>query len=121
MGFKNGAYAKIWEVKPVGESRTDVRLSISRKNKKTNTYEQDFSGFVSFCGSAAKEASRLGEGASIKLGDCDVSTKFDKESGKRYTNFKCFSFEQDAGGNNSGTKRAVDDGDVELTGQDLPF
>lgn len=122
MGFKNGAYAKIWEVKPVSDSRTDVRLSVSRKNKKTNTYEQDFSGFVSFCGNAAKEVSKLGEGVTIKLGDCDVSSRFDKEANKRYTSFKCFSFEEDhGGGRSSAPKRTVDDGEVEVTGQDLPF
>lgn len=46
MGFRTGAYAKVWEVTPMSDTSTKVRLSVSRKNKQTNEYEQDFSGFV---------------------------------------------------------------------------
>ena len=42
MGFRTGAYAKIWEVTPMSDTSTKVRLSVSRKNKQTNEYEQDF-------------------------------------------------------------------------------
>lgn len=44
MGFRTGAYAKVWEVTPMSDTSTKVRLSVSRKNKQTNEYEQDFSG-----------------------------------------------------------------------------
>ena len=33
MGFRTGAYAKVWDVTPVGDTSTKVRISISRKNK----------------------------------------------------------------------------------------
>ena len=38
MGFRTGAYAKIWEVTPMSDTSTKVRLSVSRKNKQTNEY-----------------------------------------------------------------------------------
>ena len=94
MGFRTGAYAKVWEVTPMSDTSTKVRLSVSRKNKQTNEYEQDFSGFVLAIGTAAaKKAACLKEGERIKLGDVDVTTKYDKEKKVTYTNFKMFSFE----------------------------
>ena len=43
MGFRTGAYAKVWEVTPMSDTSTKVRMSVSRKNKQTGEYEQDFS------------------------------------------------------------------------------
>lgn len=124
MGFRNGAFAKVWEVTPVSDTSTKLRISISRKNKQTNEYEQDFSGFVMCVGTAAaKKASMLPAGARIKLGDTDVSTRYDAEKKITYTNFKLFSFEND--GDNSEhipaePQPAVDDGEIEDDRQ-LPF
>lgn len=42
MGFRTGAYAKVWEVTPMSDTSTKVRMSISRKNKQSGEYEQDF-------------------------------------------------------------------------------
>lgn len=96
MGFRTGAYAKVWEVTPMSDTSTKVRMSISRKNKQSGEYEQDFSGFVLAIGTAAaKKAAGLKEGNRIKLGDVDVTTKYDKEKKVTYTNFKMFSFELD--------------------------
>ena len=53
MGFRTGAYAKVWEVKPFSDTSVRIRLSISRKNKSTGEYEQDFSGYVTAVGTAA--------------------------------------------------------------------
>ena len=53
MGFRTGAFAKVWEVTPMSDTSTKLRMSISRKNKKTDEYEQDFSGFVLAIGTAA--------------------------------------------------------------------
>lgn len=87
---------KIWEVTPMSDTSTKVRMSISRKNKQSGEYEQDFSGFVLAIGTAAaKKAAGLKEGNRIKLGDVDVTTKYDKEKKVTYTNFKMFSFELD--------------------------
>lgn len=101
MGFRNGAYATIWEVKQGKGNYTDVRLSISKKNKQTEQYETDFSGFVRFIGTAHQKASRLKEKDRIKLGDCEVTNSYDKEKKVTYTNFAVFSFEDTSGGNSS--------------------
>ena len=124
MGFRTGAWAKVWEVKPMSDTSTKIRMSVSRKNKQ-GEYEQDFSGFVLAIGTAAAhKAAGLKEGDRIKLGDVDVSTKYDRDKKVTYTNFKMFSFE-DADGNNSSAADAtdpqpvVDDGEVDENR--LPF
>lgn len=94
MGLRMGAYATVWQVEPVSETLTKGRISISRKNKASGEYEQDFSGYVSFVGTlAAKKAASLQERDRIKIGDVDVTNRFDKEKNITYTNFKIFSFE----------------------------
>lgn len=123
MGFRTGAYAKVWEVKPVFDTNTKCRISISRKNK-DGEYEQDFSGFVAFVGTAAaKKAACLKEGDRIKLGDVDMTTKYDKEKDTTYYNFKCFSFELADEANNTSTaapdEAVVDSGEVD--DNKLPF
>lgn len=124
MGFRTGAFAKVWEITPMSDTSTKLRLSISRKNKQTGEYEQDFSGFVLCIGTAAaRNAAKLSEGARIKLGDCDVTTKYDAQKKITYTNFKLFSFE-DADSSKSAESSAspqppVDDG--ELDDNRLPF
>jgi len=93
MGFRTGAYGTVFGVEPGKGNFTKVRLSISRKNKDTGAFEQDFSGFCTFIGNAHALASRLKERDRIKLGDVDVSNSYDKESKKEYVNYKVFSFE----------------------------
>ena len=94
MGFRQGAYCKIWQVRPDSDTKTSVRLSISRKNKFTGEYDQEFSGFVSFVGTAcASKAAKLKEGDRIRLGDIDVQNRFDKEKNVTYFYPKVFSFE----------------------------
>lgn len=95
MGFRKGAYAKVWEVDPVNDTSTKLRISVSRKNKQTGEYEQDFSGYVLCIGTVtAAKAAKLSAGDQIKIGDCDVSTWYNKETKKGYTNFKIFSLEE---------------------------
>ena len=125
MGFRTGAYAKVWEVTPMSDTSTKLRMSVSRKNKQTGEYEQDFSGFVLAIGTAAAgKALSLKEGSRIKIGDCDVTTKYDTQKKITYTNFKLFSFE-DADGNvvappdHTDPQPTVDDG--ELDDNRLPF
>jgi len=48
MGFRQGAYATVWEVESITDTMTKARISVSRKNKDTDQYEQDFGGFVIF-------------------------------------------------------------------------
>ena len=123
MGFRTGAYAKVWEVTPKSDTNTTLRISISRKNKQSGEYEQDFSGYVMCIGTAAaKKAACLSDGARIKLGDCDVSTSYDKEKKTAYTNFKLFSFEDEGAPTSSSSSEpepSVDNGDVDDS--HLPF
>ena len=126
MGFRKDAYATVWSVEVKSDTMTRGRISINRKNKQSGEYEQDFSGFVDFVGTAAAHsAASLKERDRIKLGDVDVTNKYDKEKNVTYTNFKIFSFELMNGGN-SGAKANttspqpnVDDGEVDDSR--LPF
>lgn len=94
MGFRNGSFAKVWEVKPISDRKTDLRISISYKDKQTGEYIDDFSGFVSCCGSIpASKAARLKIGDRIKLGDVDVSRVYNKEKQTSFETFKVFSFD----------------------------
>lgn len=94
MGFRSGAYATVWEVIPKSGTNTELRISISRRNKETNEYEQDFSGYV-WCvgGSAAQKAAILKKRDRIRIRDCDVCMKLNEEKGVWYTNYKIFDFD----------------------------
>lgn len=124
MGFRPGAFAKVWDVSIISEKNTKLRINISRKNKETGEYEEEFSGFVNCIGTiAAKNASLLKKGNSIKLGDVDVKSKYNKEKGATYYTFNVWSF--DTVGTQSDVPAkpnpvaVVDDGEVETS--DLPF
>lgn len=125
MGFRKDSYAKVWSVETVSDTMTKIRISTSRKNKQTGEYEQDFSGFVACVGSqAAAAAAALKEGDRIKLGDVDVTNKYDKEKKVTYTNFTVFSFDVESGGNSAAPQPAepqptVDSGEVD--DDRLPF
>lgn len=124
MGFRTGAYCKVWEVKVFSNTMTQLRISISKKNKDTGEYITEFSGFVACVGSgAAGKAAKLKEGDRIKLGDVDVRTKYDADKNTTYTNYSVFSFEEQGGSHDSvpddPTPPNVDDGEQE--DRDLPF
>lgn len=128
MGFRNDSYASVFSVKPVSDAMTRGSIAISRKNKQTGEYEQDFSGFVTFIGSeVAKKAAQLKcektKPVRIKLGQVDVSTKYDREKQKDYVNYKVFSFDVVDNGGSSATSdptpSAVDDGEIDDS--ELPF
>lgn len=125
MGFRTGAYATIWEVKQGKGNYSDVRLSISKKNKQTNEYETDFSGFVRFVGTAHQSAGKLKEKDRIKLGDCEVTNSYDKEKKVTYTNFAVFSFEDANGGSNNTQSKPADTSFVNVDNaideEELPF
>ena len=104
MGFRKDSYATAWEVKKGNGNYTDVRLSTSRKNKQTDAYETDFSGFVRFVGTAHQNAGNLKERDRIKIGDCEVTNSYNKEKNVTYTNYAVFSFENANCGNSGQAK-----------------
>ena len=126
MAFRNGSYATIWEIKKGTGNYTDVRISTSRKDKQTDEYVTDFSGFVRLIGDAHKNAGSLGEKSRIKIGDCAVTNSYDKEKKVTYTNFQVFSFEMADGSTPQKAQNKppmdsfvnVDDG---LDMEELPF
>lgn len=124
MGFRSGAYATVWDVQTISDTLTKIRISISRKNKQTKKFEEEFSDFVACIGtSAAKKAACLKERDRIRLGDVDSTTSRNKEKNIKYHNYKLFSFDVVENTNHETTDMTdpqpdVDDGDVE---DRLPF
>lgn len=121
----------VWSVEP-GRSgnTTKVRLSASRKNKKTDEYEQDFSGFCTFIGKAHENASALRERDRIKVLECDVSTTYDREKKAEYITYKVFDFEMADGSKpvspgqkpaKAAAKRTAFEEEGENDDGDLPF
>lgn len=134
MGFRTGAYAKVWKVEPASETRTKLQISISRKDKRTGEYVTDFSGFVNVIGTTgANKAATLSVGDRIKLGDCDVTTNYVKDKNITYTNYALFSFEdaesqpsESGASHNNSPDNSVDSGEVNSEDTDdseekLPF
>lgn len=125
MGFRKGAYATVWEVKPGNGRYSDVRISISKKKRDTEEYVTEFSGYVRFVGDAHDAIQAYGERARIKIGECDVTNKYDKEKKVTFYNCAVFSFE-DADGNSSSAPAGTDMGDGFMSVPDniedeLPF
>lgn len=127
MGFRSGAYAKVWDVSPVSDAVTTLRISISRKDKKTGDYVDDFSGFIRVIGTAAaKNASLIKPGDRIRLGDVDVSTRYDRDKKVEYTTYKVFGFDN-VSDNQSNSNVAGDVAgesildEVDVDDQSLPF
>ena len=119
MGFRQGSFCTCWQITPGPGNFTKVRLSTSRKNKETGEYEQDFSGYVMMIGHAHAKAQKLKERDRIRLGEVDVSNRYDKERQKEYTDFKCFDFEmadevqRNGGGAGRSSSGRVDSNPVE--------
>lgn len=107
MGFRQGAYAKVWSAEDKGKYSVG-NISISRKNKDTDKYEVEFQdGFVRFVGdahNALKDLSIDEKGASIQITLCDVTNKYDAEKKKTYTNFVIFGFDVPDNGSAGGKK-----------------
>ena len=94
MGLKTNCYATTWEKKPYPSGKaTDVRISVSKKNKQTDQYETEFSGWCRFAGTANQKAASLVERSRIKITDFEVTNRYDKEKGTTYTNVTVWDFE----------------------------
>lgn len=83
MGFRNDAYATVWDSKPGKGKYNELKIQISKKNKDTDKYETDFSGWVRFVGKAA-ELGLLPERTRIKIKSCDVTNFYNKDSKVMY-------------------------------------
>ncbi len=94
MGFRTGAYAKVWSIRPISDTMASINISTSKKNKQTDKMEKDFSGFATCIGTAAvKKAMALKEGDVIVIGDCEVAMTYGADNKPTYTNYKVYSFE----------------------------
>lgn len=100
MGIKSGVTATVWKIEDKGKF-TKAQISTSKKNKVTNTYETDFSGYVNFVGHAHNKVSQIKEKEKIKIGDFEVTNSYDKEKKITYTNIAVYSFETMAEANNA--------------------
>lgn len=111
MGFRQGAYAKIWSVEDKG-NYSICNLSISKKNKDTDKYYVEFQdGFVRLVGTAHTDISGMDipeNGLSIKISSCDVTNNYDADKKKLYTNYVIFGFEipENNNGNSGGAKKS---------------
>lgn len=127
MGFRKGAFATVWKIDRISDSIARGQISTSHKVKDSNSYEQDFGAYVSFIGTAtAAKALKLNERDRIRLGDVDVTTKFDKEKNQLYTNFRVFSFESpdEISGGKTSTTSEPDKGEpeaIDVDDSNLPF
>ena len=124
MGFRSNTHARVWSVEPGRGKFTKVNLSVSRKNKETGQYETDFSDFCMFIGEAHAKAALLKRGDRIRLGDVDVSNRYDKAADKKYVDYKVFSFDLADAAGDAQAQRATNNAAVnnaEPDEGDLPF
>lgn len=92
MGFRDGAYCKLWKLDNSGKF-PQGQISISRKDKDSGEYVDDFSGFVSFIGAAADAIKKIPTGGRFKIKGCDVSRVWNKEKQREYINFRIYDVE----------------------------
>lgn len=108
MGFRQGAYAKVWKVEDKGNYSV-AQISISKKNKETGEYSVEFQdGYVRLVGNAHEAIKNLqlaDNGATIQITSCDVTSKYDGEKQKTYINFTIFGFETPDGNNTSNSAK----------------
>lgn len=112
MGFRNGAYARVFFANDMGKYSV-ANLSVSKLDKATNQYKNEFQhGVVRFVGPAhdklkslrlpTKEQFKKGtdKGAKIQITSCDVTNNYVAEKKATYWNCTVFDFEN--AGNESG-------------------
>ena len=141
MGFRQkdsegrGGFARIWSIEDKGNYSL-AKVSTSKKRKDGDGYETDFQdGFVRLIGSAHEKAKTLNiteKGVAIQITSCEVTTPYNAETKKGYTNYAIFAFDIPNGNGSSGNassakksaktnttaKSAADD---EQSDDDLPF
>lgn len=123
MGFGNGKYATVWQVKPYSDRMTKAKFTCSIKDKNTGEFKKTFAGYGIFAGvAAASKAAGLKEGERIRLKDIDVTSN---DNEKYPYNFVVYDFEvvesykSPTPSNDPEPPAGLDDGEVEEP--DLPF
>ena len=103
MGFRNDGFLTVWEVKPTTSKRvTRAKVSSSKKNRDSDTWDTDFSAWVKFLGNAAEAALKLKQKDRIVAKRVEVQNEYNKEEQKEYTDFIIWEFDMaDAVRNNS--------------------
>lgn len=101
MGFRQkssdgrGGYARIWSVENKGNYSL-AKVSTSKK-REDGSYETDFQdGFVRLIGSAHEKVQTLNipdKGLSIQITSCEVTTPYNAETKRGYTNYAIFAFD----------------------------
>lgn len=114
MGFRQadsegrGGFARIWSIEDKGNYSV-AKISTSKKRKDGNGYETDFQdGFVRLIGSAHEKCKTLTvteKGVAIQITSCEVTTPYDAETKKGYTNYAIFAFNIPEGNDNSSTTK----------------
>ena len=122
MGLKVGCIATIWQVEPKVKY-INLMFSKSKKNKDTNAYETDFSGFANFVGQANAEAAKLKEKDRVKVEEFEVTTKYDAEKKVTYTNYSVFKISDPNAGSAQPAPQASKAPDTAVEGNPdlLPF
>jgi len=116
MGFHDGAYCKLWKL-DTSRKFPQGQISISRKDKQTGEYVDDFSGFVDFMGEAATAVQKLPAQGRFKIKSCDVSRVWSKEKQREFINFRIFDLEpaeQNAAAPAQRTAKGRDDDDMSV-------
>ena len=112
-GGKNLQYATqatFWKVQRVADNgkTCDVQISVSKKNKQTDQYETDFSGFVKFCGeNMVKFAQSLQEKDKIDIDSFELTNKYDKEKKVTYYNVSVFAAKKHEWDDNNGGSQKI--------------
>ena len=106
MGFRSGAYAKVWSCSKGNGNYYVADMSTSRKTQ-DGGYENDWSNkFVRLVGEAAEQAESINDGDSVRIGSCDVTNHYDKTKQILYTNYVIFSFMNDDDSGSGNTQRS---------------
>lgn len=117
MGFRQadsegrGGFARVWSVEDKG-NYSICKISTSKKRKDGDGYDTDFQdGFVRFIGSAHEKIKSMNvtdKGVAIQITSCEVTTPYNAETKKGYTNYAVFAFNEPEGsGGDSGKKKST--------------
>ena len=105
MGFRNEAYATLWEVRSTKNPKImSGRLTVSRK-KPDGTWDDEFNQWVKFIGKAREKAEDIDGRTRIKILECDTRAPYDMEAkATKWYEFIIFDFETMDGNANTGSK-----------------